>query len=95
MPDFPLQIQGEMRALIINMVWQKGIKTTGSYTKVIDTSTSFLPEGLLSYLLCEDDTFLLQEDDFKIALEWYWLHGPKSTGSFSQKNKPTGSWTII
>jgi hypothetical protein len=48
---------------------------------------------LFPALLCEDGTYLLQEDGNKINLEWYHKRTTKTSDSFSIGEKSETVWT--
>ena len=59
--------------------------TTSSW----DDSSIVTTHGILSYLLCEDDSKLLQEDTHKLLLEYFAPWGSK------EEIGTTTSWTDI
>lgn len=65
------------------MVWVKQEKGIGNWN----------PLRLLRYLLQENGDYLLQEDEYKIGLEWFWNKGDKNTGNYTKIEKSGGTYT--
>lgn len=68
-----------------------GAKPVATHTPVAEAVATFV-RHLYAALLCEDGSYLLQENGARINLEWYHTKDTKPTTSNTDSVKPVTTW---